>query len=1017
MKFRKSMLPASIAAALLFAGAAQAQGSSPQGAAPDPQQTQTTSAQDPAGQQAQTTDQSGTLQPQPTPQELETIQVVGFRASLMKSLETQRSANAIVSAVTAEDIGKFPNTNVAEAMTLMPGITVDRRFGQGGRVSVNGTDPNLNLSFLDGNPVASVDWLFGATPDRGFDYAILAPDIVGNIEVYKTAEARLPSGSLGGTIFINSRKPLDLPANTLEASIGGDYNDQAKKGGPNATVTYSWKNAANNFGVDFAVSHMEQDISREGTEIFGYHPLSDYAGSPVVAQAITDGQAKATDIVPDEVNSAHFVQQRKRDSFLTNLQWNPNDQLSFLLGGLYIRDDFNNYNQSMYGFAHSVPDNITGFTDSNGLVTNLDVCGLGQVNGNGVPCTSSGMTFDNNARGAIMHVKGLHLDGAFKGDHWGVSGKVGISTAHVDQTQYFLEPVYLGGYSEGINSGWTFDNPGAAMNPANWGSFNTGAGVAPGTLGGFVGNTSSVPFNANTRYGQVDFHVDFDSIFNRLEFGARYVNDKHNTVENVWSGGVSQFTLAELGEMQFPSIMQSNTFAGVSPDMKDHISPTRSGIVNWVLNSPDTFNIPIYAPFYLENTWKLGQITKEAYVQQDFDVGNGLRGNFGVRFAQNTFTSSSFAPPGGASLFVDAPDNIPAGWWQTQSRKFNDVLPSFNVIYDTGSDIVVRGSAAKVIAWAPYNQMVNNLFLNSTTLTGSSGNAELSPYKAYVYQGSVEWYFAPQSVLAFNAFYYHILNYLSTITTNQSEFNGISQTDPALFAQFVASGQCTTDSFCNFAITKPGSIGPGAIKGFSVSYQQPFGNTGFGLVANYTYANGTTKVGEELPYNSKNSVTLSPYFEKDKFSARIDYNWRSKYIAGGYVAGAPPATVGNYTELDATVGYAFNKQWSLTLSAMNLLNEAYVMTDVLGNGVVLPLNKYTNGREYMATLHFKLSHETPPPPAPPPPPPPPPATPPPPPPPQNVVIDLRGVNFKFDRPKPGEHDIGPTLKPPADASL
>ncbi|MGH8112062.1 MAG: TonB-dependent receptor plug domain-containing protein, partial [Rhodanobacteraceae bacterium] len=210
MKFRKSMLPASIAAALLFAGAAQAQGTSPQGAAPDPQQTQTTSAQDPAGQQAQTTDQSGTLQPQPTPQELEAIQVVGFRASLMKSLETQRAANAIVSAVTAEDIGKFPNTNVAEAMTLMPGITVDRRFGQGGRVSVNGTDPNLNLSFLDGNPVASVDWLFGATPDRGFDYAILAPDIVGNIEVYKTAEARLPSGSLGGTIFINSRKPLDL---------------------------------------------------------------------------------------------------------------------------------------------------------------------------------------------------------------------------------------------------------------------------------------------------------------------------------------------------------------------------------------------------------------------------------------------------------------------------------------------------------------------------------------------------------------------------------------------------------------------------------------------------------------------------------------------------------------------------------------------------------------------------------------------------------------------------------------
>jgi TonB-dependent receptor len=499
----------------------------------------------------------------------------------------------------------------------------------------------------------------------------------------------------------------------------------------------------------------------------------------------------------------------------------------------------------------------------------------------------------------------------------------------------------------GVNSGWQFDDAAAARDPANWGSF-----ASPGTLGGFVGNAGNIPFNAKTSFGNLDFHVDFNSIFNRLQFGVHYVDDKHNSTNDTWSGGVRQFTLAQVGGAHFPSIMQANAFSSLTPDMRNHIQDTRNAIIDWVQGSPDTYNVPIYGPFVVQNTYKIEQKTEAAYAQQDFDVGNGLRGNFGVRFVRNTFTSSTYVPPSGAPLPFNAAD-IPPSWFQTQSHSFNDVLPSFNVIYDAGNDVVLRGSAAKVIAWAPYNQMVGSLFLNTSVLTGSGGNPNLGPYKAYVYEGSVEWYFAPQSVLAFNAFYYHVLNYLSTITTSQSEFNGEITTNPIQFQQFVNQGICDPTGFCTFAITAPGSIGPGAIKGFSVTYQQPFGQSGFGLAANYTFADGTTKIGESLPYNSKNSVTLSPYFEKGPILVRLDYNWRSRYFAGGYVAGAPPAQVGNYTELDASIGYTFDKHWSLNLSALNLLNESYTLTDNVG-GVVLPLNKYTNGRRYMATLHFKL---------------------------------------------------------------
>src|SRR5919112_3335501 len=144
---------------------------------------------------------------------IEEVIVTGIRGSLRESLETKREANAVVEAVSAEDLGEFPNTNVAEAMTQIPGVAIDRRFGQGERVSIDGTDPSLNLTYLDGHPVAQSIWLFGEQPNRGFDQTQIASEIIGRIEIYKSPEARLPEGSLGGTVLMHTRRPLDMDAN------------------------------------------------------------------------------------------------------------------------------------------------------------------------------------------------------------------------------------------------------------------------------------------------------------------------------------------------------------------------------------------------------------------------------------------------------------------------------------------------------------------------------------------------------------------------------------------------------------------------------------------------------------------------------------------------------------------------------------------------------------------------------------------------------------------------------------
>lgn len=255
----------------------------------------------------------------PQATDLDAVQVVGIRASLEKSLDTKRNNTGISEAITAEDIGKFPSTNVAEALSQIPGVTLDRRFGQGERVSIDGTDPSLNLSFLDGHPVAQAIWLYGEQPSRGFDYTLLAPQILGRVEILKSSEARLTEGSLGGTVLMHTRQPLDLEVNEVAASIGYSYSAQASQGKPNAALLYSWKNAADTFGIAVSAQHYEERVDRRGMEVFGYAPAGSFANAA--------GSVPADADVPNSINAAWFQQDRERDSAVVNLQLKPSEAL------------------------------------------------------------------------------------------------------------------------------------------------------------------------------------------------------------------------------------------------------------------------------------------------------------------------------------------------------------------------------------------------------------------------------------------------------------------------------------------------------------------------------------------------------------------------------------------------------------------------------------------------------------------------------------------------------------------
>ncbi|WP_288045828.1 TonB-dependent receptor plug domain-containing protein, partial [Sphingomonas sp.] len=154
----------------------------------------------------------------------------------------------------------------------------DRRFGEGEKVAILGTDPALNRMLLDGHALASADW-GGNDNDpssRTFNYSLLAPELVERLEVYKSPEPRIEEGSLGGTVIVRTRRPLDTPANSIFASGGYSYNDRSGKGNFRGSGLYSWKNKDDTFGVLIAGGYDKQTITRAGVEFFGYQSGADF---------------------------------------------------------------------------------------------------------------------------------------------------------------------------------------------------------------------------------------------------------------------------------------------------------------------------------------------------------------------------------------------------------------------------------------------------------------------------------------------------------------------------------------------------------------------------------------------------------------------------------------------------------------------------------------------------------------------------------------------------------------------
>lgn len=844
----------------------------------------------------------------------EQIVVTGLRASLQQSIDRKRRSDIVSEVVTAQDIGKFPDKNVADSLGRLTGVNVVTGsanaggFGENSAVSIRGTDPALNLTLLDGHGIATGDWfvLDQTAGGRSFDFSLLPSEIVGRLEVYKSSEADIPEGGIGGTINVISRRPLDLPAGSFTLTAQGNYNDRSKKWAPQASGLASWHNSTGTFGVLATGFYQERYFRRDGQEFLGYTNVANFNNT---------GQTVSAPIL---IGEAFFTQKRVRKGGTAAIQFKPSPAFELDINGLYSRMDANNVNRnSMAWVSNALNNNSTpgtpGYALNSYTITDgyLTAASWNNTTANGG--TVNGRVQDDIFRQAYSSTWDINADATWHiSDRAKLSGQVGYTEGKGATTDTYAWETY---WHTGM--GYQFAGHGATVTYPGLPSDPTSAAYLNNFYSWSWGGKIISP--DKEFYARADLEWNFNSFLKSIKVGGRYTDHKRalDYTAYAWPGNglYSGTQLVNLGTVFAGGVTPSDYGSGLG-----NLPPYSVADQNLVLQELGTAGGRTFA-FYPQASFSVKEKTEAVYAMARFDDDSHWRGNIGVRAVHTNLDTTQYSPnatvANAVSIFCGTCGSVETkrGYW--------DILPSANVTYSVQPNLLLRAGVAKVMSRPGYAQLAGAFTASDLALTANAGgNPNLDPYRAWDFNAAAEWYYGKEALLSVNLFYLDIKSY---ITTAQSTIFLITQQHP---------------QGATFTVTGPVNGPGGHNQGFEINWQQPIAY-GFGVIANYTYADAKSKDGGVIDGNSKHTYNITGYFENKLLSARLAYTYRSKFRSG--IDRSTPMWQDNFGTLDGSVVFNITKHVALTADAQNLLNRKlyYFVGDPS-----IPRAYYNNGRTY-----------------------------------------------------------------------
>ena len=874
--------------------------------------------------------QEAAADPQGTTQDVEVaddVIVTGIRQSLRASIQAKRDLGVISEVITAQDIGKFPDKNVAEALQRVPGVVINREFGEGERVSLRGTAPNLTKTLVNGHSIATADWfiLEQLSATRSFNYLTLPSEIVGQLEVYKSPQADVEEGGIGGTINVNTRNPLDLPRLSVSGSVQMVYSELRDSWDPQASGLVSVRNEAATVGLVVGAVYQKRDIRRDGVEVLGYQPVA------------VNGQVAQ---VPSLIGSALFQQERERYGFNVGLQMRS-DTLEANVTGLYSKFGADNFNQNFLAWGS----NALG---GGGTLTNATVRNGTVVSGriDSVP-GGRAVVYDAIDRSAFAETWNQDVDLKWTPrDGTTLHFKIGYTEAHGDTTS---QPFYEGG----APGGFTFDLTGRTPQV----SF---IGIDPTDPSDLAFDFASLHQITNTDkefylYGDVEQELDLGPL-NAIRVGGKFTDhERETTFLATTFGGFFLPLLA--GGCGGPCTSQFFAGAQTPGDYLDNIAEPGTLTRFWQVDRRKlqrTFNaLPASVRARIPNppeNFLINEKTYGGYAMVKFG-GETWRGNAGVRVVrtEQRTTGNLIGIP--ATTPGAVTDNafgvfLPV----TTERRYTDVLPSVNVSVDLTPDLVLRLGAAKALARPDYTDIVPRISLNPGSLTAAGGNPFVDPFRANQVDASLEWYPDRDTIVAAAVFYKDIESYITDRIT-QERFPVQTATPNVSRCVLLNLQENLYD--CLFDVNRRAN-GPGGVnKGVELQVSRAlFG--GFGVIANYTFSDAKVDrdangVRGEVPGNSRHSFNATGYFENDLFSARLSYNYRSKFFIT--FDRAAPLNQKATESLDGQLAVNVTRNVALTAEAINLTNEKI---EQFSGTTDRPRAIYDNGRQFYLGARFRF---------------------------------------------------------------
>lgn len=855
---------------------------------------------------------------------VEEIIVTGIRASIQQSLEVKRDADARLEVVTAEEVGKLPAHNVADALRGLPGVNISSSsadeggFDEADRVSLRGTSPSLTQTLINGHSVGSADWFVlsqGNNVGRSVSYTLLPSELVSSVEVNKSSHAKLQEGGTTGTVNIITRKPLQFADSlSFEASVGSVYSDQADSYDPQLSGLFNYKNEDGTFGVLLQVFKQERSLRRDAQEIpGGFFRVAET--DPVAA---TNPDLVGV-YIPGLVGSTLFEQVRDRTGGLLEVQFRPSDDLTLGLSGFLSDMDANNYNRNFMLWGGSFGRSQApqpGYTVENGVLTNATYAG--------VPGTNYAV-YDMIYREATAKSHYITFDA-----DWHITDTlrskvmVGTTEGEGSTDRQFIAEVTT---NNGGGASWTTHG---ISSPLDWslGGDSSPAGV---TSFGTWGNQQVTAIDQED-WINVDFTQDLEvGVLTSIDFGARYADHERETQSPEGASPGDIWSDLQNGETRpYPSDFGSGV-GGTFPRDLWYFTPDalKDAIINnstWLSDNDGPTGRHNYGA-----EWKVAEKNLAAYVQANF-AGESWSGNFGLRYVNVDQDINSYQAVASAEN-ADV-SSLFGNWiYQNTSNEHTKVLPSANLKFNMSEDVVFRFAASQTMTLPDYSALGASSWGSDLNKTGGGGNPNLKPVLSTNFDGNVEWYFMPRGLLSVGAFSMDLKDYVAFGTETRMLYSEL------------------TNQLEEYLVSVPVNSN-GQVTGLELVYEQPIGDM-FGFSANYTYADGKTAHtwadgSNNLVGTSKDTYNVGAYFENEMFGARVNYSYRTDFLIG--LSGANPYYQDDFGTVSVTLSYKPTEWLGISLDALNVNDPELTYYQ----SAFIPTAFYNNGRQYYLNVRAKF---------------------------------------------------------------